>query len=286
METLTNKHGLNIDDSVLDIYPQLVDCVSATEASKVMYGVKTLTAYIHLNYSKVHEIVEFFKGNHSDMVAFFAAVGKDWFSFYPMPTDEHRKAFKLLIKGFGMKAACHFATHHDFQDIVRGYEWVRADKKRVKSLERAISGIDAWPAHTQAVIVHDYIVSAMKRAERPKTARKPRSPRYTFERKPLQLPEMPEGYQLLVPKDSDDLKKIGNAQSHCVGTDGMGYDSRMANGSIHIVALYRKNLQDGVCVEFDRYGNVLQAQGKGRRQPKPSELEIIAKIADKIANNS
>lgn len=234
------------------------------EASKLIFGVSSL-GFLVPSYS-IHDckrIRDFFADNHSDLIE-WANVARNvsHFQFHAMPL--HKATYKDMKKKLGLEMAVYLTMDRDFADTCIGY--ARYGKALPAFLER----LKGFPKATWARAVHDYL---NKRLEKDEEKGKYSAP-LPFE-KLAQLPETLGEYKVLVPKKVTDLKAIGNAQGHCVGTKAMGYEQKIRNGQVYIFALYTKTLQDGICVEVDaKSGHVLQAQGKGRREPK--ELEVVA----------
>lgn len=270
------------DNFILDAFPELENCVSITEASRVLFGVKTMGAFVRMGEESRKALTAFFAGNHSDMVA-WAKHANPRGAFNA--GIEHKAIYRTMIKAIGLPVAVRLTQGSDFADICTGFDFLRADKKRMARFEVDIlSALPLFPVGSHAVMIHDYMVKQMKNADRKA------QPRDSEKEVEVTLPPLPVAesvpcgeYQILVPRNDRDLKRIGNAQSHCVGTRGMGYGERVRRGKIHIVAVYRKGLADGICVEFDaESGDVLQAQGKHRRGMSDAESEIVQALANAI----
>lgn len=239
------------------------------EASKLIFGVSSL-GFLVPSYSlhDCNRIKEFFADNHSDLiewanVAKNEPVNKYNLRFNAMPM--HRAIYKDMKKKLGLEVAVYLTMDRDFADTCIGY--VRYKEVLPAFLER----LKGFPKTTWAKAVHDYL---NKRLEKDEEKGKYSAP-LPFE-KLAALPETLGEYKVLVPKKVTDLKAIGNAQGHCVGTKAMGYEQKVRNGEVYIFALYTKQLADGICVEVDaKTGHVLQVQGKGRREPKEAEMDSI-----------
>lgn len=275
------------------IWPELATCTSATEASRILFGVKGMTAFITLRPDTVMAVRAFFGENHSDMVAWARAIAtedRDWFYFHAQP--EHRATYQTMVRILGLPITVQLTLNRDFKDIATGFMWLRATPKRWTRFEAGIlDALPSWPKQIHAKMIHDYAVRRMKDAERAAQPRQPRAGRYagqyevTAPDAPLPaFPGLPANvgkYQILVPSTDADLRAIGTAQGHCVGTRGMGYADKIRRGQVCIVALYRKGLSDGLCIEIalcDEQPRVLQAQGKAGRGPTTPEADVIDQL--------
>lgn len=287
-----------LDKSIKKMFPELRKCLSATEASKVMFGVQGMTRFITVDAAERNAIMALFAGNPSDMIAWskhvditvhsgyskhYNSYGRNeyhqdtFFDFYA--TGEHVDGYKLLVKTLGTEIAASMTQDRDFADIVTGVRFLKADKLLWAKFENQI--IEAFPmfpkACTRAKMVHDFAVDAMKAQERKleRKANKGMPVQPTLPQPSFTMPSVPE-YQILVPQTERDLRAIGNAQNHCVGTKGMGYAQKVKHGQVWIFAVYKQGLGDGLCVEMDRHtGQVLQAQGRLRRAPDATEWQAI-----------
>jgi hypothetical protein len=296
--------------------PALAKCDSITEASRIRFGVKGMTRFVHVTPEMRAAIVAFFGTNHSDMLAWanlakiecredeeterydknyrviklkrpvpYVDVRADDFNALP----EHRSAYKAMVKTFGLPFVVRLVAHRDFKDVAKGYEFLKADKKRWARFEKDIIGaFHLFPESMHFHMVHDYALKKMKDQERSLRPRQPRQSKNSFSEADRNLPDfdLPAEigkFKIMVPKTDADLRAIGTAQNHCVGARGMGYGSQIIAGNISIVALYRKSLADGICVEIDLNRlDVIQAQGKGRREPKEPENKAIQEIVSKL----
>jgi hypothetical protein len=287
--------ALGLSYSMLQRNPELLACTSAHAASKVLFGVKTLTHLVGIDAADRDRVVAFFGSNHSDLVAWAShAKARYNIDFYAVP--EHRKVYQAMIKALGLPTAVRLTQSRDFADIATGWQFVNADKRRLARFRRDImAALKQFPAAAHAVMIHDYFVEAMKRAERPARTRTPRPKAVPIPEVTLPVPELPEiqaeGFKILVPKDAADLRKIGNAQNHCVGTAGMGYANKILKDQVWIFAVYRENLSDGVCVEVAQGGwadmdpgEILQAQGRLRREPTAAEMAVIQTVVKHLVN--
>lgn len=284
-----------VDASVLHAIPAIRGLDSATKISQLMYGVKTMTAFIDRTDNARKDVLNFFGADVSSMTAWSrtkAAQDTSWYSSIPFEaTAENRKTYMTLVKRFGVECVARWAMYQDFADLCRAYEFMNADKKRRKRLDAVIANWDKWPLMARFYILHDYGMDAMKRAEKPRRApADPNAPvAITFSQPPV-LPVSPDSkYQVLVARNETDLQRIGRAQRHCVGTTQMGYADDIMRGAIWIVCIYQKTLGDGICVEINRHATawnhdrvVLQAQGRHRRGPTSQEQVIINSVVNQL----
>jgi hypothetical protein len=211
---------------------------------------------------------------------------------------EHRKAYKAMAKALGLPLTVRLTESHDFKDVVKGFEFLKATKKRWAAFEIDIlDALKLWPERIHARMIHDYAVQKMKDSERAARPRRPRAPRRAqqartyYQEQPVYvdgpLPEFPGlptavgDYKILIPSHDKDLRAIGDAQGHCVGTYGMGYADKIRRKQVCIFNVYRKSVGDGVCVEVALRGDkphVLQAQGKAGRGPTDKEAKVINQL--------
>lgn len=279
--------------------PDLRRVTSASEASRILFGVKGLTKLITCGPDNHKALLAFFEGDPSGMVAwaqhgeFQASISPgakyryecDWLQFHAEPA--HRKAYRALVKQFGLPFAVKATQERNFGDLCKGYAYLISDRKRKARFEKQIvSELSKWPVATRFHMIHDYAVAAEARAHRVVT------PARSLDDIPVDMPQpaLPatmavgeDTYQILVPRHSADLRAIGRAQNHCVGTATMGYGDNVRAGEIYIVAIYRKALKDGICVEFDA-GDlyIRQAQGRHRRSPTDAERVVIEAVQNEL----
>lgn len=281
------------------LHPELRRCNSASEASRIIFGVKSLTHLIHTTVADRDALLAFFGKDISGLVE-WAKYGKvdaavrpgstyryesDGGNFHIKP--EHLKAYRLAVKELGLQAAVAITNNYHGADTLKGLAYLRADKKRWARFQtNIVAALPNWPAHTQQVMIHDYAVKVEADAHRVVT------PRKSLDELPVTMPQLPlsseitvgdEKYQVMVPRHDADMRAIGRAQNHCVGTAAMGYGDRVRGGSIHIVAIYRKSLADGICVEFDSDDlDIRQAQGRHRRGPNEAERQVISRVRSEL----
>ena len=262
---------------------QLFFITRGEDLSFQLFGVKSLAREAALildnHYSgekPVWEAVrEFCKGNTCLLVKIVKAVaGADDFKAEP----DQIKDFEYLVRECGEATALKILVDSDWTDIVRGVRWARSDKKKLAELkENILDNFKLFPVSCHGRMLHDYLVDAIKRDEK---ALIPKGPRVNNIPAPVvEIPSEVDGFKVLVPTHDQDLRKIGNAQGHCVGTAHMGYAGKVRKGESAIFAIYTRTLADGVCVEVERDTlEVLQAQGKHRRDPRPEEKAVIRKL--------
>lgn len=263
--------------------PDLANVTSISEVSKALFGIKTLTAlaldYDYGSKDDVKRLNEFFAGNHSGLTE-WAKKAKRGLAFYV--TVEHRKIYNRMVRDLGLDLVIRFSQDRDFADIATGYEFVSTDKRRKAAFVKDIIGaLSLFPESAHSKMIHDYFVDRMKAAERKQNPRTkvPLVPTLPI---PANVSEEIGDYKVLVPKHETDLRRIGNAQNHCVGTAGMGYASKVRRGDVWIFALYSKTLKDGVCVEVTKSGHILQAQGQHRRSPSGQERIAITEVIQQL----
>lgn len=299
-----------LDKSVKKRWPELKRCNSATQASKVMYGVQGMTRFIYGYADARDAIMAFFGSDTSSMVAWSKHVqvtepelevyqydngitrnyvSGGYLAFHAKP--EHKAGYKLTVKCVGLPLAVRITQAQDCGDTLRGITYLHTDKRRWARFQRDIlNELGKWPGEAHVPMIHDYAMRSMQAAERRKQA--PVTKDYAAI--PVTLPQFEAistlngntaltvgdtTYQVLVPRHEADLRRIGTAQRHCVGTAGMGYADRIRENRIVIVALFEKTLGDGVCVEMSKHsGSVYQAQGRHRRGPSNDEQTIIDRI--------
>lgn len=284
MEATNNCLGLSNYrwENIVEDHPELTEVKSLSEVSKVIFGIKSLTAlvskYSYGSSDDVKRLKEFFGQDHSSLTTWAKQSAN--LSFYP--TVEHRKIYNKMIRELGLELTVRFTNDRDFADIAVGYEFVASDKKRTNAFKNDILGaLSLFPVGAHSKMIHDYFVDKMKAAERKNSVKTPRNVVPTLPL-PLNVSEENGPFKVLVPKHETDLRRIGNAQSHCVGTAGMGYAQKIKSGHVWIFAVYTKSLADGVCVEVTKSGQVIQIQGKHRRGPKPEEHLAIVKVIDQL----
>ncbi len=281
-------------------HPELEGCASATEASRVLFGVKTMTHLLGMHVNMRRDLLAFFAGNQSDMVAWAGCIkAKDVRGLYLSsfePSPEHRKAYKALVKRFGLTLAARLTLSRDFADTVRGLAFVDADKARKARFETDIAlAFSRFPAPMHGRMIHDLCSDAMASAERSaarvaRPAAEPTLP--AFDSIPDTVQVGGETFKVLVPRTAGDLRRIGNAQNHCVGRAAMGYGDRIKAGRICIFAVYQKSLKDGICVELNlQWGgmtrhNIEQAQGRLHRNPTTLEHHVILDVIDALNNGT
>lgn len=308
-----DRAPLNFDAELVEAFPALATCSKLTEASRILYGVKTLGFLVGANRVNVTALNRFFDGDHSSLTAWathakysaFEMYSREFyqpdapeymtyaqedeylaghefvahanFSFYALP--EHRASYRLMVKLFGVPFAARATQYSDFADLARGIEFCLSTKQRAKRFQTLIiDELQNWPACVLYRMVHDYAVQAMQRAERA-TERKGKPSTAPATLPMRNLPAKIGEFTVLNPRNEGDLRRIGTAQRHCVGTKGMGYADKIRNGVCFIFALYTKTLTDGICVEFSlRSGAVCQAQGRHRRGPTDAEQAAIETI--------
>lgn len=271
----------SLDCSVKESFPELESVNSASQVSKVLFGVKTMTHLIGMDADDCETLKAFFAGNPSGMVE-WARHAKPG-SFHAVP-ERHAGAYRAMVAKLGLPLTVALTQNRDFQDIVVGFNFVISDKKAWNRFKVDIlDSLHLFPSgHCHAVMIHDYLNSRMARADRVSAPRTPTLAR------PLPLPTLSapfedSDFRVLFPANDSDLKRIGNAQNHCVGTRQMGYGEKIRRGEVIIFAVYQKSLGDGVCIEIDASDrDVLQAQGKLRRAPSVAEQKIIDRVINLI----
>jgi hypothetical protein len=279
-----NVLGMSEDEytSLLEDYPALAECTSLRDASRHIFGIATMTHLVSdasWRADDAAKLVRFFENNHSGLSDWAKLV--DSLSFHG--TEANKKTYFLLVKELGLNLAVRLSQDRDFNDVCTGYMWLKTDKKRMTKFKKDIlEALPMFPASAHSVMIHDYIMDKMKAEERKaEKGSKGKAPLVT-----LPVPDrnimVPEGWKLLWPMNQTDLRRIGSAQGHCVGTKQFGYGSKIVNGEIWIFAIYSKALADGVCVEMTRSGTILQMQGKHRRSAKSEEIDIIDNIISNI----
>lgn len=290
-----------LDPEVLKAHPQLEGVESITEVSRVLFGIKGMGKFVSAGTGEINAINTFFEGNSSDLAEWGAHASVAYLYGHRNPdnnirewacgvrlyaTPAHRKAYKLAVKLFGIKFAVRLTQEGACADTLRGLEYLRADKKRWARFEKGLlQAMPRWPEAAQVMMLHDYAVRAMQRVERrARRAENPSQPREVTLPQweiPREVEVDGEIYKVMVPRHAYDMRRIGNAQNHCVGTANMGYIAAATRRSIAIVAIYRKNLADGICVEFSMRPNgaqAVQAQGRLRRCSTAAEDTVIATL--------
>jgi hypothetical protein len=265
----------------------LIFCTKGEELSLSLFGVKSLAKEAILTLAH-----ERHWGRLESCTALVEFCGEDTHTLIQLakrlPSDfkakkENAKQFQWLKKELGEGVALGLLCDRDFSDIAKGVDYIREHKERLELVRKNIfPALKSFPAACHGRMVHDYIENMMKREEQ---ANKPRTPvKPTLPEPVNSLPEQIGEYKILVPKHEGDLRRIGKAQGHCVGTTGMGYANKIKRGQSRIIAIYQEKLQDGVCVEVDADSlEVIQAQGKFRRSPTREENAVIAAVLPKLA---
>ncbi len=279
-------------------HPELTDMVSISEASKVIFGVKTLQHLIHIHPEDRNALLAFFKDNVSDLVEWskHCNPGKyeresnpeaspkfrwEYYSFQFYARDDMFSGYKVIAKELGIKIAVKITQHRECNDIIAAYKFIRENKKLyTKFQKQVVPAFAAFPESAHLHMIHDFGMQAMKRAEYAENKGKggSRQVAITLRQPTAEMPEV-KGFKILIPRNESDLRKIGNAQNHCVGRAGMGYGRRIQEQKIWIAAIYKEGLSDGICVEIDcKDGKILQAQGALRRSPTDAEQTAIKKV--------
>lgn len=281
---MEKNNSLGLDswtwNRIIADYPDLAESTSITELSKRIFGVRSVTKLVDRYCSETAKaLVNFFGTDHSSLVLWAKHSQGYWNNFHALPI--HAPIYRRLIKELGIEITVRLTEDRDFSDIAIGYMFLKADKKRYSKFHKnIIEALPIFPASAHGVMIHDYIDALMKREE---AKAKPTIEAIAdLPKAPIEATEV-DGYKVLVPTSSRDLKRIGTAQSHCVGTAGMGYAAKVREGLVYIFALYSKALADGICVEVTPSGYIVQAQGKHRRCPTLKENQAIKKIIGSIA---
>lgn len=82
-------------------------------------------------------------------------------------------------------------------------------------------------------------------------------------------------YQIIVPKDSQEVKNEGLNLSHCVGS----YIDRIISGDSYIVFLRLEKDVSLITVEI-RNNEIVQVKGNANRNPKNKEIEALTRYAE------
>ena len=93
--------------------------------------------------------------------------------------------------------------------------------------------------------------------------------------KPIKVGKEKE-YQILAPKNSDDIKKEGDALNHCVAS----YIKRVLDGETKIFFMRKEPLESLITLEV-KDGKICQARGMHNRRPTEEENAAIKEFAKK-----
>jgi hypothetical protein len=96
-----------------------------------------------------------------------------------------------------------------------------------------------------------------------------------YEEKECQLEKKLDDYEFTLPKDTDELLKIGSKMSICVGS----YGTRAKNKDCTIVIMQKKE-KPIVCIEVNKNGEVRQAKRAFNRKPKDELAQVVKKWAE------
>lgn len=218
-----------------------------------------------------NEFHAFFGSNHNDAGLWFKHVPSNGY-FCIEKTPENQKTFKHMVKHFGWTVTTYLTNGRDGCDNVRVFEIIKQNKKqlaRIKTLAEAVSTI--FPPKAVSKALHD----AMDKMLAPKASSNAKESDKSMQLMPRIADADLGEYKVWVPKTQNELLRISNAMNHCVGYVHQGYGVKVRSGQSHIFVVYKKTIGDGVCFEVSSgSGSVIQAQGKSRRDPSLTEMNV------------
>jgi hypothetical protein len=252
-----------------------------TVLSKVVFGVKTLPDQAIRYYHKRRVIKGLLtRYNKSDVIEFFRALEARGVRKYPEYLTRNSFAAICLIKSKSSFAYAIQSLEEDGKGTIKEIAQIATEGTREdrQYLHRAIrSGF----VDNNSNALHDYTVD-LKTLKLQVGALDPNPEKITLP-VPAGAPERVGDYQVLFFRNEDQMATVSKIQGHCVGLKSFGYPAKVKRGESHIALIHQGNVREGVTVEFDpATGKVIQAQGKGRREPKPEEQQVFRALQKRL----